>query len=181
MGGVRARAPQGVVPGASQGSSAPRSLTHLLLLLLLLSNCLRHIRHGAWVGALRLRGRSLGSRGMPLERPPRGPKKAQKRPQEAPKRLPKGLKTVSKKLSKGIPRDPNERPRSIRPPTQARYRLCRTQSDIHVYLYLYSPNSACTRRRRPGEHPNAAPDPAAREGNGGRREREQKEARTEGK
>ena len=26
-----------------------------------------HIRHRAWVGALRLRGRSLGSRGMPLE------------------------------------------------------------------------------------------------------------------
>ena len=34
---------------------------------LFLSNCLRHIRHRAWVGALRLRGRSLGSRGMPLE------------------------------------------------------------------------------------------------------------------
>ena len=32
-----------------------------------ISNCLRHIRHRAWVGALRLRGRSLGSRGMLLE------------------------------------------------------------------------------------------------------------------
>ena len=32
-----------------------------------LSNCLWHIRHRAWVGGLRLRGRSLGSRGMLLE------------------------------------------------------------------------------------------------------------------
>ena len=31
----------------------------------LLSNCLRHIRHRAWVGGMRLRGPSLGSRGMP--------------------------------------------------------------------------------------------------------------------
>ena len=33
----------------------------------ILSNCLRHIRHRAWVGGMRLRGRSLGSRGIPPE------------------------------------------------------------------------------------------------------------------
>ena len=39
----------------------------LVSVLVLLSDCLRHIRQRALVGGLRLRGRSLGSRGMPFE------------------------------------------------------------------------------------------------------------------
>ena len=41
-----------------------------------------------------------------------------------------GLKTVSKKPSRGTTRDPSERSRSLRPPTQARWRMGRRPLEI---------------------------------------------------
>ena len=50
------------------GRARPLTLIrNCLVLRICIFNCLRHIRQRAWMGALRLRGRSLGSRGMHLE------------------------------------------------------------------------------------------------------------------
>ena len=60
------------------------------------------------------------------KRPPGGPKRPQNDSQEASKLYPRSPREAL------IPREPNECPRNLRPPTQARWRMCRRQLDTII-------------------------------------------------